>query len=382
MTSQFPIKYLSFYLYPVLVIYLIFQRLLKLYKAKNRVKGEKEYLGTKITKSEKGLAENLYDYFLSHIGGLSPSFSLHGETLSLRGTPEDYSKVSRHSKTEKNQQNLVQIAGGQRQLKKILDGYLLSHFSSILNAKKKFKIEKDPFKDGALSQGLIPNFFNLNRKNLSDKDKMSDRQLLLKKWQDKMSQIAPYAKQIKQGGARAEIDPIISKLNAEANAIWDELQKLKKGKDYYIPNYADPLQEAIGREKSAGIPSSRIRVEKSSQLKSPMNPMGLAVTNTRDEPGGVAQGIRRAKQQRIDPKRHGAAKGLVPNFMDYGPNNPPPKLKEGAPVYSEFEKSVKNATNATNEQTESTDKNTKAEKENIKAVGDNLTKLFSFFSQL
>ena len=343
---------------------------------KNRVKGEKEYLGTKITKSEKGLAENLYDYFLSHIGGLSPSFSLHGETLSLRGTPEDYSKVSRHSKTEKNQQNLVKIAGGQRQLKKILDGYLLGHFSSILNAKKKFKIEEDPFKVGALSQGLIPNFFNLNRKNLSDKDKMSDRQLLLKKWQDKMSQIAPYAKRIKQGGARAEIDPIISKLNAEANAIWDELQKLKKGKDYYIPNYADPLQEAIGREKSAGIPSSRIRVEKSSQLKSPMNPMGLAVTNTRDEPGGVAQGIRRAKQQRIDPKRHGAAKGLVPNFTSqsaYGAIDD---------AYDQQAKSLNKAKDAQDRQTESTDKNTQAEKENIKAVGDNLTKLFFFQSTL
>ena len=47
-----------------------------------------------------------------------------------------------------------------------------------------------------------------------------------------------------------------------------------------------------------------------------------------------------------------------------------------------LKKSVKNATNATNEQTESTDKNTKAEKENIKAVGDNLTKLFFFQSTL
>ena len=194
--------------------------------------------------------------------------------MSLRGTPEDYSKVSRHSKTEKNQQNLVQIAGGQRQLKKILDGYLLSHFSSILNAKKKFKIEKDPFKDGALSQGLIPNFFNLNRKNLSDKDKMSDRQLLLKKWQDKMSQIAPYAKQIKQGGARAEIDPIISKLNAEANAIWDELQKLKKGKDYYIPNYADPLQEAIGREKISRYTKLKNKGGEKLSIKKPNEPNG------------------------------------------------------------------------------------------------------------
>ena len=88
--------------------------------------------------------------------------------------------------------------------------------------------------------------------------------------------------------------------------------KIKRwNEDYYIPNLANPLQEAIHREKSAGVPSSRIKIEKSSQLKSPMNPMGLAVTNTRDEPGGLAQGIRRAKKQGIDPKRHGIE---VPNF--------------------------------------------------------------------
>ena len=157
----------------------------------------------------------------------------------------------------------------------------------------------------------IPNFVKLNRKNLSDKDKMFDRKVLVKKWQDKMGEIAPYVKQLEKGGARIEIDPIISKLNEDANRIWDELQKLRRGEDYYIPNLVNPLQEAIHREKSAGVPSSRIKIEKSSQLKSPMNPMGLAVTNTRDEPGGIAQGIRRAKKQGIDPKRHGID---VPNF--------------------------------------------------------------------
>ena len=42
--------------------------------------------------------------------------------------------------------------------------------------------------------------------------------------------------------------------------------------------------------------------------------MGLAVTNTRDEPGG-GKGIRRAKSMGIDPKKHGMSAGFVPNFQ-------------------------------------------------------------------
>ena len=82
----------------------------------------------------------------------------------------------------------------------------------------------------------------------------------------------------------------------------------------FVPNFASPLQDAIEREKAAGIPASNIRVEQSNQLRSPGNPMGLAVTNTRDEPAGVDQGIRRAKSMGLDPRKHGASKGLVPNF--------------------------------------------------------------------
>ena len=85
--------------------------------------------------------------------------------------------------------------------------------------------------------------------------------------------------------------------------------------DGFVPSFSNPLVEAIGRERAAGLPNSKIRIEKSAQLKSPLNPMGLAVTNTRDEPAGVQQGIRRAKSMGIDPKKHGASKGLIPNFQ-------------------------------------------------------------------
>lgn len=91
----------------------------------------------------------------------------------------------------------------------------------------------------------------------------------------------------------------------------ETVQEFSKG---LIPNFANPLKDAIEREKAAGIPASNIRVEQSNQLRGPGNPMGLAVTNTRDEPAGVGQGIRRAKSMGLDPKTHGAARGFVPNF--------------------------------------------------------------------
>ena len=92
-----------------------------------------------------------------------------------------------------------------------------------------------------------------------------------------------------------------------------EVDILGKG---FVPNFANPLKEAIAREAGAGIPKSQIRVEQSGQLRGPGNPMGLAVTNKRDEPLGVGQGIRRARSMGMDPRRHGAASGMIPNFAD------------------------------------------------------------------
>jgi TP901 family phage tail tape measure protein len=96
---------------------------------------------------------------------------------------------------------------------------------------------------------------------------------------------------------------------------------LPHGAQGMVPNFADPLREAISRELSAGIPKSRIRVDQDSSLSNRGNPLGLAVTNTRDEPNGVKQGIRRAKMQGTDPKTHG-----IPNYA-ISPSTPP----QGAP---------------------------------------------------
>ena len=67
--------------------------------------------------------------------------------------------------------------------------------------------------------------------------------------------------------------------------------KGRKGKTAaggYIPNYAfSPLMQAVERERAAGLPLNQIRINQSGGLRNAQNPMGLAVTNTRDEPTGV-----------------------------------------------------------------------------------------------
>tara|TARA_B110000483_G_scaffold97704_1_gene119928 strand:- start:6160 stop:11811 length:5652 start_codon:yes stop_codon:yes gene_type:complete len=56
----------------------------------------------------------------------------------------------------------------------------------------------------------------------------------------------------------------------------------------YIPNFAmSPLDDAIEREKAAGLPINQIRINQSGKLRNSQNPDGLAVTNTRDEPTGA-----------------------------------------------------------------------------------------------
>ena len=76
----------------------------------------------------------------------------------------------------------------------------------------------------------------------------------------------------------------------------------------FIPNF-NPLASAVGREMAAGVPSSAIRVGSSNSLKSPSNPGGLGVYNTIHEPGGLAQGVSRARASGINPKSHG-----IPNY--------------------------------------------------------------------
>ena len=82
----------------------------------------------------------------------------------------------------------------------------------------------------------------------------------------------------------------------------------------FVPNFS-PLTDAVGREMTAGIPPSAIRVGSNPALTSSGNRGGLGVYNTIDEPRGLSQGISRSRSQGINPKTHGAGAGFVPNFV-------------------------------------------------------------------
>jgi TP901 family phage tail tape measure protein len=81
----------------------------------------------------------------------------------------------------------------------------------------------------------------------------------------------------------------------------------------FIPNFS-AIQDAISREKKAGIPKSAIYIDQSPKLKSTRNPSGLMVANRIDEPRGGFQGIARAKMEGKNPKSYGAGSGFVPNY--------------------------------------------------------------------
>jgi len=88
----------------------------------------------------------------------------------------------------------------------------------------------------------------------------------------------------------------------------EQEQKLKKAAAGYIPNFS-ALGDAISREKSAGIPSSKIYVARDRRLAAAgYNPLGLGVFNSIDEP------TKASRSNAI--KSRGYAGGYVPNFAE------------------------------------------------------------------
>jgi TP901 family phage tail tape measure protein len=68
----------------------------------------------------------------------------------------------------------------------------------------------------------------------------------------------------------------------------------------YVPNFAGALRDAIRRESLAGVSKGAMRLDQDRRLANKGNPLGLAVTNTRDEPRGIKDVL---------------ARGYVPNFV-------------------------------------------------------------------
>ena len=98
---------------------------------------------------------------------------------------------------------------------------------------------------------------------------------------------------------------------------------LSKG---FIPNFS-ALQEAIQREKDAGVAASIIRVGVDDSLMSKNNPYGLGVYNTKDEPAGLKQGINRSK-----------SKGFIPNFAPL--QLPGPAIEKNTQAFDKNTKKV------------------------------------------
>jgi len=82
--------------------------------------------------------------------------------------------------------------------------------------------------------------------------------------------------------------------------------KTKNMASGYIPNFA-AIQDAVARERAAGIPSNQIYLAQEQALTG-ANPMGLGVFNKQDEP---------TKGSRKDAmRRKGFARGYIPNFAE------------------------------------------------------------------
>ena len=112
-----------------------------------------------------------------------------------------------------------------------------------------------------------------------------------------------------QSGAEAKLNTTEKNVKSLARKIYSlhtgsHLKtKGKTAASGYIPNFADPLSDAIGRERQAGVPVSQIRVGSHPALMNKSNPIGLGVTNTQDEPNGLRDVF-------------GAANGFVPNYFN------------------------------------------------------------------
>jgi TP901 family phage tail tape measure protein len=131
-----------------------------------------------------------------------------------------------------------------------------------------------------------------------------------------------------------------------------------RGASGYIPNFAGGLGDAIARESAAGLPINQIRINQDSSLKNAGNPMGLAVTNTRDEPTGAIPNF--ADGMKIGGSGF-AASGVGPRTPD------PPKLAG----------SLSNLTKSVNQSTKSIKATTQANNNNVKGQRDMLGGIFA-----
>ncbi len=108
------------------------------------------------------------------------------------------------------------------------------------------------------------------------------------------------------GSSYAKVLGLSSKQAETAVSLFNRLRKAVKNNGL-IPNF-NALQAAINRESIAVNPS-QIRIGQDTRLVNSKNPAGIGVYNTKDEPGGLGQGIARAYAEGLNPKTYN-----VPNY--------------------------------------------------------------------
>jgi TP901 family phage tail tape measure protein len=120
------------------------------------------------------------------------------------------------------------------------------------------------------------------------------------------------------------LDPIVAKKLSEIAQKQGGRDSIRSLVDFgsaakgYIPNFADPLKEAVDREISAGIKPSQVRITQDDRLMTTRNPEGIAVINTKDEPNGKVPSNRINEKNGRKAAVAMAAKGFIPNFAGEG----------------------------------------------------------------
>jgi TP901 family phage tail tape measure protein len=136
-------------------------------------------------------------------------------------------------------------------------------------------------------------------------------------------------------GAEAKITSRTPLIKDAAVKFYDMLA-LGTASKGFIPNFADPLSDAIGREKAAGVPVSQIRVGSHGALMNKSNPLGLGVTNTHDEPNGLRDVF--------------GANGFVPNYAfqqsDFNPRDTTGQFRSTAKLVDKANKHLSGLINA------------------------------------
>ena len=369
----------------------------------------------KVEEFKKAMASGAIQEWAKKNGGVylnvagrrnDPSLLKHYKTEYGRKEYDFYDKqmnqIVPQSDIGRNPNGTNQISPREREVMQIFNRGLIPNFAPNVFAKRSFAYRRDGGKDWYTGLGGTGNHMNQFVKWLETNKKLPPQQMQKLKGQftkDKDSYEKSYRdqyKSVKSGNSSSSsrrglygtkatsgrplpgeqkmnlniTDPntklFIKKDKMEAlinewknsPEVRSDLMFLNRG---LIPNFANPLAESIAREKSAGISESMIRVDQDDSLKSRLNPMGLAVTNTRDEPAGVKQGIQRAREMGIDPKTHGASSGLIPNFGDEsGPAKIGKiKFKQGVPEdvqneYIQSKEAINNLTKSANEGSDAT----------------------------